>query len=107
MTDLTLVIAILAVIFLAIRIISGRRIDSRFGCNIEGGRCGDFLIDVGGCEAKMYYEVGSGVDYIIFDDKIQWSDGRRSSQDTNGQAKQVIRSWAAARGKKLHFVSDD
>ncbi len=92
--------------FIICRTIRNRRIDSEHKCRAVGAKNGVFEIGIQERTAKIPYEVGSGVDFIIFDGHSKWLNGEKVGSSDRQQLIKVLESWGKARGKTIAFDCD-
>lgn len=107
MSDIQIAISIFIVSIFAwfsFRIYKKNKIDRLFKCKVSGGRDGHILIEIDGVTAKYYYDLGSEVDFILFESSLERVDGKPLDLKAKDKVKSTLLAWAHARGSRISLI---
>ena len=93
-------------LWVAYRVYKSKTIDHDFSCVITGERFGEIQIELDGRIAKVEYDVGMGVDYVINVSNVDWVDGISPSAEERLEIIDQLKRWASSRGSSIEFVDD-
>jgi ribosomal protein L27 len=95
-----------AIVWYAFRQTRHHRIDSRYGCKVSGGRAGEIRIRFQGRDAVAQYEVGAGVDLLVYASSLAWAGGERIAPEQRTQLIALLSEWSKKRGTSLDIAAD-
>jgi len=79
--------------------------DSRFGVARAGGRAGQISVSLPASVARVYFEIGSSVDLIIYSGTFADAHGHVLADSLQAEALARLHSWAAARRLSLDVAA--
>ena len=96
---------VIVVLWIGIRIFRQRRIDSRYGVTVSGGRSGVIAIRIDEYTAHADYKVGVTVDLIIDAAGFMTVDKQPLSEQKRIEVVNTLLMWAKARGTTLSIIN--
>ncbi|WP_162932277.1 hypothetical protein [Solimonas sp. K1W22B-7] len=103
---LCVAVALAVIAWAVLRIVRRRRIDAQFGATVSGGRGGHIKILCGGRPARAEYEVGTTVDFLVYESSLAWASGDPLTASDKQFLADTLKAWSAARGSKLEIAND-
>ena len=97
---------VIVVLWIGIRIFRQRRIDSRYGVTVSGGRSGVIAIRIDEYTAHADYKVGVTVDFVIDAAGFMTADNQTLSEQKRHVVLKTLSKWAKARGTTLTIIND-
>jgi len=99
-------VLIISSAIIAFRVYKKSKVDKKFNCKVSGGRGGVITIAIDGRYAKCEYEVGSKVDFIIYESSLKWWDGKELEPEEKDKLKSALMNWSSARRSSIEFGKD-